>query len=101
MNKMPYEIKRKLRSLAISCQKSGSLEIEVVKMIEKYGVDCDYLSANSDPYDGKPHTEALAYIVNAEGGTESSIDEIEEVFLEHIKININVTLQEKRRILNG
>jgi len=83
MNKMPYKIKEKLRQLSKAYEKAGQLELQVSNMIEEYGVNCEYLNANIG-YTTKPTTEALAYIINSEGGTESSIEEIEEVFLWHV-----------------
>ena len=86
MKNMPYEIKQKLRQLERAYQKAKDLEIEVSNMIEEYGVECEYLNACANN-DGKPRTEALAYITNAEGDVEDSICGIEEVFLWHIKNN--------------
>lgn len=78
MKSMPYEIKQKLRQLAKAYIKAGKLENEVCDIIEGYGVEIDRLNANSTI---QPSTEALAFIINSEEDFESSIDEIEEVFL--------------------
>ena len=87
MKRMPYEIKQKLRQLSKAYERASSLENEVCNMIENYGVDINYLNANCECFERKPSTEALAYIVNAEGDVEGSIVDIEEVFLWHVNYN--------------
>lgn len=88
MDKMPYEIKLKLRQLAKAYQKASDLENEVSKIIDIYGVDCKYLDSTCSEYTQYPFTD-FAYITNSEGDIEDSIDEIEEVFLWHYNNNNN------------
>lgn len=79
---MPYEIKQKLRQYAKACEKSSQLSREVDEVFEKYGFSKDDIERISgDGNDSGPSNEALSYICNAEGGTEESIEMIEEVFL--------------------
>ena len=82
MKHMPYEIKQKLRQYAKVQTKARKLSGEVCKMIESYGVPIDNLTAQDDIYSGRPQTEALAYLHNAEcEDLEETIEEIERIFL--------------------
>ena len=83
MKKMPYTLKQKFRQYDSAQKKSVFLHDEIVSELEKYGVPYDNLTAVSDPY-GKPYTEGLAFINNAEGDVEDNINEIEEVFLHFV-----------------
>ena len=84
MKSMPASLKNKLRQLQKATVKAKELEAEIVRIIESYRVDPDYLCANKidDNF-----TEALTFIVNAEGYPEDNIKEIEEVFLYHVNKN--------------
>lgn len=82
MNRMPYEIKQKLRQYAKVQIKAYKLAREIDTMIEKYGVPVENLIACADVYSEEPQTEALAFLHNGEcGGIEQTISDIEEVFL--------------------
>ena len=88
MNKMPYEIKQKIRQYNEAVLKASQLSAELDTMIEKYGVPIDNLLALTDVFSNEPSTEALAYIHNGECATEESlmdaIVEIEEIFLHFV-----------------
>lgn len=83
MNKMPYEIKQKIRDYAKIQEKAREKYFEIYKMIESYGVPVDNLLAcGNTSIDGPPQTEALAFINNCEcEDLEDLIKEIEDVFL--------------------
>lgn len=82
MKHMPYEIKQKLRQYANVQTKARNLASEIHRMFESYDVPIDNLIAQDDIYSGKPQTEALAYLHNAEcEDLEDTIKQIEEVFL--------------------
>ena len=88
MKRMPYEIKQKLRQYAKVQSKAKYLSGEICKMIESYGVPIDNLTAQDDIYSGRPQTEALAYLNNAEcEDLEDTIAEIEKVFLYFVNLN--------------
>lgn len=88
MKRMPYEIKQKLRQYAKVQSKARHLSGEVCQMIESYGVPIDNLTAQDDIYSGRPQTEALAYLHNAEcEDLEETIAEIEKVFLYFVNLN--------------
>ena len=93
MNKMPYEIKQKIRQYNKAILKAKALEKELVNMIEEYDVPIENFEALADIYGDEPQTEALACINNGECTTEkaleSSIREIEEVFLWFVNRNDN------------
>lgn len=79
---MPKKIKSKLRKLANIAIEKQQLEIEIGNIFEEeYDISIDVFNAISS---NKVRTEALAYIVNAEGDTEDSIEEIEKVFLYYV-----------------
>ena len=80
---LPAILKTKLRQLQSAYTKAGKLEREVGEIIESYGIDAGYFDATKDGSDMKESTEALAYIINAEGDVEDNIKLIEEVFLYH------------------
>ncbi len=84
MNKMPIEIKNKLRKLQMLFERASNLEREVCEIIEDYGVDLGVLNGNCDPYLNRIYTEALAFITNAEGNIEDNIMEVEKVFLYYV-----------------
>lgn len=85
MNKMPYEIKQKIRQYNKAVLKAKDLSRDVDALIEKYGVPVENLVALTDVFSEDPSTEALAYINNGEcttdGSLEDAISEIEEIFL--------------------
>jgi fructoselysine-6-P-deglycase FrlB-like protein len=81
MKSMPQEIKNKIRQLQSTLAKGKKLEVELENMIEKYGINIDYLCANRND---DLSTEALAFVCNAEGNTEENIRLIEEVFLYYV-----------------
>ena len=90
MKHMPYEIKQKLRQYAKVQTKARNLSGEVCKMIESYGVPIDNLTAQDDIYSGRPQTEALAYLHNAEcEDLEETIEEIERIFLYFVNLKNN------------
>lgn len=84
MNKMPYQIKQKIRQYANIQYKAKMLQKEVEDMIESYGVPIDNLiaMANKTYSDDEPETEALAFLNNGEcSDIEGTISQIEKVFL--------------------
>ena len=89
MNRMPYEIKQKIRQLNKAVLKAKYLSLEVETMIESFGVPVENLIAVVDIYSDEPSTEALAYINNGECATarslEESIAEIEKIFLHFVE----------------
>ena len=88
MKHMPYEIKQKLRQYANVQAKARKVHNEICNMIESYGVPIENLTANDDIYNGRPQTEALAYLNNAEcGDVEDTIEEIERIFLYFVNLN--------------
>lgn len=87
MNKMPYKIKEKLRQLQKAVEKVSSIQYELTEMFEKHDMDIDLFTALADVRVNE-RTEALSYILNDECNdvsVEQAIDEIEEVFLIHVK----------------
>lgn len=84
LNKMPYEIKKKLRQYDNANKKAKMLHDEVSDLFEEYGVPYDNLASSHSNYNDEPNTEGLAYINNSEGHIESNIAEIEEVFLHFV-----------------
>lgn len=90
MKHMPYEIKQKLRQYANVQTKAKKLSGEICRMIEDYGVPIDNLIAQDDIYSGRPQTEALAYLHNAEcENLEETIEEIERIFLYFVNLKSN------------
>ena len=88
MKHMPYEIKQKLRQYANIQTKARKIHNEICEMFEAYNVPIENLTANDDIYSGRPQTEALAYLNNAEcGNVEQTIEEIENVFLYFVNLN--------------
>lgn len=81
MNKMPYEIKQKLRQLANNRLRGSKISRELDLLFRKHRLDSEDVDRFCAISDIAPNTEALAYIENAEGNTEDSINRIEEVFL--------------------
>lgn len=77
MDKMPKEIKSKLRSLGNTAIKMRMLEEEIESMFNEYEIDTDILRGLG----GIKGTEALAYISNGEGDMKENIKEIEVAFL--------------------
>ena len=90
MNKMPYEIKIKLRQLQKAVSKVSSITSEIDKLFEKYNLDVELFTANAGLGIDK-ETEGLSYILNDEcndSTVEQAIDEIERVFLVHTNNNV-------------
>lgn len=86
MNKMPYEIKTKLKQLQKSVAKTSSILAEITDILEKYDLDIDLFTANAN-LGIDEQTEGLSYILNDESNdvtVEESIKEIERVFLLHV-----------------
>jgi hypothetical protein len=82
MDKMPIELKRKIRKLGKLHKEAFDVNQEVSNLLELYGVEYDVLCAMCD--NSKVYTEALAFITNAEGDIEENIKDIEEVFLYYV-----------------
>lgn len=85
MNKMPHEIKQKIRQYNRAVQKASKLAREVDTMFENHNVPIENLIALDNIYSNNMQTEALAYIHNGECTTEmaleNAIKQIEDVFL--------------------
>jgi hypothetical protein len=81
MNKMPKELKTKLKKLHQLNAQSKELTREISVLFESYGIDQDYFIAmKTDDL----CTEALTYIYYGEGLPDDNIQEIESVFLHHV-----------------
>jgi sulfatase maturation enzyme AslB (radical SAM superfamily) len=81
LNKMPYELRYKLRQYNNANIRAKMLYREVEDLLGKYDVPSENLSASVNFGGGEPTTEGLAFINNCEGDIEDNIAEIEEVFL--------------------
>lgn len=86
MKALPYEIKQKLRQVARNSIRGKELGRELMELFEKHGFDTECVDRVSGISYVKPNNEALAYIENGEGGTEESIQMIEEVLLHIVNV---------------
>lgn len=82
MERMPYEIKQKLRQYANVQIKAKNMLEDIVNTFESYGVPQENLMACANPWGEEPQTEGLAYLNNCEcDGLEDTIKDIERMFL--------------------
>ena len=83
MDKLPREIKTKLRKIHKLTYECRELSNDITKFLEEYNLDTEIFSASANlPFNEQ--TEALTYIEYGEGDAEENIAEFEKVFLLHI-----------------
>lgn len=88
MNRMPYNIKQKLRQYANAQIKISKMLGEIIDLFESYGVPEENLVACADPFGKDPQTEGLAFLNNGEcDNLEETINDIERVFLYFVNKN--------------
>lgn len=82
MDKMPKGLKNKLRRIHRLIEQADGLYMEVCENFDKYGVDVLNLREAGD--DDEVQTEALTFIISADGDVENNIKDIEKVFLHYV-----------------
>lgn len=86
MDKMPYEMKAKLRQLQKAIFKVSKIQFEIDELLKKYDLDVELFIAEAG-LEMDEQTEGLSYILNNECNditVEETIEEIERIFLLHI-----------------